>query len=56
MIQDADIVELKEIIASEYQVELSLDEVRRIGESLVNIYSAILNHKQRGEGYETKRV
>jgi len=56
MIPDSEIVELKRIIASEYQVELSLDEVKRIGENLVNIYSAILDSKQRSEGYEAKRV
>lgn len=52
MIPDSEIVELKKIIASEYQVELSLEEVRRIGESLVNIASAILNKNHAKGHYE----
>jgi hypothetical protein len=52
MIPDSEIIELKKIIASEYQVELSLEEVRRIGESLVNIASAILNKNHAKGHYE----
>lgn len=53
MIPDSEIIELKKILTSEYKVELSLDEVRRMGESLVNIYSVILNNNQRGSAHET---
>jgi hypothetical protein len=52
MIPDSEILELKKIIASEYQVELSLDEVRRIGESLVNIATAIFNRDHPKGQYE----
>ncbi len=52
MIKDDDIVELKAIIASEYQVELSMEEVRRIGESLVNIYAEILDNNHRATSHE----
>lgn len=52
MIPDSEILELKKILASEYQVELSMEEVRQIGESLVNIGSAILNDKGGKELYE----
>ncbi len=52
MIPDSEIADLKRILASEYQVELSLDEVRRMGESLVNIASAISNKDHPRGHYE----
>jgi hypothetical protein len=52
MIPDVDLIELKEILTSEYQVELTLEEVRKIADSLINIYSAILDDRQQVGSHE----
>jgi ubiquitin len=45
MISDTDIQELQEIIATDYQSEIGVGEVRKAAESLVRLYSLVLGDK-----------
>lgn len=42
MVSDSALIELKNIIASEYKVILSMTEVRLIAESLMGLFSVFL--------------
>jgi len=56
MISDEAVIELMDIISSDYGKKVSLEKVRKIGEGLVNIYSLILESKALKGIYEAKRV
>lgn len=56
LVTDSAIIELRDIIALEYKETLDLEEVRKIAESLIGLYSAILNDSNQDVAYETKRV
>ena len=43
MISDTDALELQKIIKSDYQVELDVEEVKKKGERLIDLYSAFFS-------------
>lgn len=52
MISDSDLLELKDIITSDYGVSLDIQETRSVGDSLINIYSALIEQVQAGDSCE----
>lgn len=44
MVSDTALYDLKEIIASEYHVVLTMEEVQRIAKSLISLYSVLLKN------------
>lgn len=56
MFDARDLHRLRQLLAEDYQQDLSLEEVEKIGTKLLNLYVAVYEEQQNKWKYDTKRI
>lgn len=56
MVNDHDAIKLQTIIERDYQISITVEQAKSIGQKLVNLYSIILSSQREGSENEMQRV